>query len=52
MPWDEDDAFLVDDDDTDIESDGDVCEKCYCPRDHHEDNAGPCQCGRCRKFKQ
>lgn len=51
-PHDDDEYYRVDDDDTDIEADGDVCERCYCPRDRHsDDGVGPCGCGRCRKFK-
>lgn len=52
MSHDYDEYYYADDDDTDIESDGDICEKCSCPRDAHDDGEGPClRCGRCRKFK-
>ena len=49
MPHDDDEYYYADDDDTDIESDGDICERCYCPRDAHSEDG--CACGRCRKFK-
>jgi hypothetical protein len=47
---DDDEAMRIEDDDGGVESDGDICERCDCPRDHHEEGKGPCSCGRCRKF--
>lgn len=52
MSWDEEEAYRDDDDDSDIESDGDICEKCEHPRAEHENGKGECTCGRCRRFKE
>jgi hypothetical protein len=52
MPDDEEEAYLVDDDDNDIEADGDICDRCECPRENHEDGIGECKCKRCRRFKE
>lgn len=54
MTWDDDEYTHIDDNDGGVESDGDICERCECTRDQHEDG-GPCMsCGpkRCRKFKE
>lgn len=51
MPFDEDDAYHIDDDDGGLEADGDICDRCDCTREMHEDGKGECACGRCRKFK-
>jgi hypothetical protein len=48
----DEEEYHIDDDDGGIESDGDICEKCECPRDAHEDGKGPCYCGHCRRFKE
>ena len=47
---DEEAAFRISDDDGGTDSAGDICERCECPRDAHEDG-GECICGKCRKFK-
>lgn len=46
----EEEAYHIEDDDGGIEADGDICERCECPRDAHGDDG--CACGRCRKFKE
>jgi hypothetical protein len=48
---DEDEAYHIDDDDGGADSDADICERCECCRDLHEDGIGACGCGRCKKFK-
>ncbi len=48
---DDDDIRHADDDDSDIESEGDLCERCEHPRTNHEDGTGACTCGKCRRFK-
>lgn len=49
----DDEYYRVDDDDSDIESDGDVCERCDHERGAHEDGEGPCNlCARCKRFKE
>jgi len=51
--FDEDDAVHIDDDDGGTDSDGDICERCECTREMHEDGKGACMmCDRCRKFKE
>ncbi len=47
-----DDFYHIDDDDGGVDSGGDICERCECTRDQHEDGKGPCACGRCKKFKE
>lgn len=48
----DDDYYYVEDDDTDIEAEGDVCDRCGDPREAHEDGGGECtRCGKCRRFR-
>ena len=56
VDYDDDDAVHIDDDDGGTDSDADICDRCDCPRDmHDEDGKGACLvCGdrRCKKFKE
>jgi len=49
----DDEVVRIADDDGGTDSDGDICDRCDCPRSAHEDGKGECSaCGRCRKFKE
>jgi hypothetical protein len=53
MTWDDEEAMRIDDEDGDTSSDSDVCDRCGCSRDAHEnDGRGECACGGCRRFKE
>jgi hypothetical protein len=52
IDYDAEDVMRIADDDGGTASDYDLCDRCECCRSEHEDGAGRCSCGGCRKFKE
>lgn len=45
----DEDLVAIDDSDGGTESDSDLCDRCGCPREAHDDD-GACVCGDCAHF--